>query len=688
MKRIIFAGFLFVTFVFFYAFEEPSHSSFGAQQENIFGQNKYDGTQTSSNSGPDQWAKTYRVSLVKDGDRWSTDLSFGLGGAIQKTRDHGYILATGIHGSTLHSGGTLVLKLNSYGDIEWQRAYLEHWTAVWHSIQQTRDGGYIISTDTTSFGAGEFDIMIFKINSFGDIEWQRTYGGIDREHSYCTIQETSDGGYIYAGITHTFGYGGWIFKLNPSGDIEWERFYEWPCPGFRRVRQTSDGGYIVLGGYYSDGYMAWIVKLTSSGDAEWQRFYDTGESAGMGRINVQQTSDGGYIIHADTASYGAGGMDALILKLNSYGDIEWQRTYGGIFDECWRSWFSCSIEQTSDGGFIVGGTTQSFGAGESDLWILKLTPTGDIEWQHTYGGKGREYFLSIQETSDGGYIVGGWSESFGNISTLLILKLSPDGDIPSCAIIGNSNASISDTSITPLDTNEVPVEPNAITMSTSIQPYESDAVVNNLCPGPHTLTLSVTIGGITNPEPGTYDYDGGTEVTITATPNSGYRFTGWSGDASVTYSPITIAMDSDKSITANFSVTTTADGDEAGKKDGCFIATAAYGSPLHSYVRILRDFRDKWLMPSKFCRLLVELYYRYSPFVADLITKHRILKVVVRVSLLPLIALSYTILHFGPVITVTMLVFIFMLPVFIILFLRSKSRRLEAKDPKALASRD
>lgn len=484
MKKIIFFGFLLIIFALF--------STSNAQREMSSEKKPYDYTYSISNLNADQWAKTYRVDLVKDGDHWSTDWSFGLCGSIQKTRDKGYILATGMHHSTEKRGCTLVLKLNSYGDIEWQRAYLEHWTAVWHSIQHTRDGGYIISTQTTSFGAGDFDIMIFKLNSLGDIEWQRTYGGIEHEVGYCSIQETSDGGYIGASCSNSFGeWGGWIFKLNRFGDIEWECYYEWPCSYFGRVQQTSDGGYIVVGQYYSDGDMTWIMKLTSSGDAEWQRFYDTGEAGETGFSSIQHTKDGGYIISTPTRSYGAGGTDIMISKLNSHGDIEWQRTYGGSEEDYHFS--SNSVEQTSDGGFVVGGTTESFGAGASDLWILKLTPTGDIEWQHTYGGRAREEFLSIQETSDGGYIVGGWSESFGD-DTILILKLSSDGEIgPSCGIVGSSNASISDISITPLDTNEVPIESNAITMSANLEPYETEGRVDLICWNLNQPPLNVSL---------------------------------------------------------------------------------------------------------------------------------------------------------------------------------------------------
>jgi len=203
-----------------------------------------------------------------------------------------------------------------------------------------------------------------------------------------------------------------------------------------------------------------------------------------------------------------------------------------------------------------------------------------------------------------------------------------------------------------------------------------------------TLTISTSTGGTTDPSPGDYTYDEGTEVTITATASSGYEFSGWSGDASGTNSPITITMDSDKSITANFSSTSTGGGEDGdsdtGGGGGCFIATAAYGSTLHTHLDILQDFRDRYLMSSKLGRKLIDLYYEYSPFAADFIAKHKVLRVAVRTVLLPLIAFSYSMIHFGPIITVVMLVFVFVLSVFLISFFRRKLRRMIFKDLKAL----
>ncbi|MCK4814600.1 hypothetical protein KA005_02425, partial [bacterium] len=195
-----------------------------------------------------------------------------------------------------------------------------------------------------------------------------------------------------------------------------------------------------------------------------------------------------------------------------------------------------------------------------------------------------------------------------------------------------------------------------------------------------TLTLSAETGGTTDPVPGNHTYDVGTEVSLTAVPDSDYRFTGWTGDVPgglENVVPLTIAVDSDKSIAANFEAVSPDEGETGKKALSCFIATAAYGSPLHPHLDILRDFRDKYLMPSKFGRLLVECYYRYSPSVADFIAKHKALKVMVRISLLPLVVFSYSLLHLGPIITAVMILSVFGLPVFLALVFRRKTK--EAK---------
>ena len=185
----------------------------------------------------------------------------------------------------------------------------------------------------------------------------------------------------------------------------------------------------------------------------------------------------------------------------------------------------------------------------------------------------------------------------------------------------------------------------------------------------HTLTIIAGSNGTTSPTAGTSTHEYGAQVQVTATADSGYQFSSWTGDATGSTNPITITMDADKTITANFIVTPSDDhGDEdGGGGGGCFIATAAYGSPLHPHLDTLRDFRDKYLMPNGFGRKFVELYYRYSPGIASFIAGHKLLKVAVRINLLPVIALSFLMVNFGPVATAVALIFML---VFSILFMR------------------
>jgi len=182
----------------------------------------------------------------------------------------------------------------------------------------------------------------------------------------------------------------------------------------------------------------------------------------------------------------------------------------------------------------------------------------------------------------------------------------------------------------------------------------------------YTLTIASGSGGTINPSPGSYTYDTGTQVTVTATANTGYQFSSWSGDASGTTNPITITMDGDKSITANFTqipIDGGGDGDgDNGEGDGCFIATAAYGSPLHPHVDILREFRDKYLMTNKMGRSLVELYYKRSPYFAELIANNSALRAAVRFTLMPVVTISYSIIYLGPLFTMNVCILILALP--------------------------
>ncbi|UCE21114.1 MAG: hypothetical protein JSV46_02435, partial [Candidatus Aminicenantes bacterium] len=237
-------------------------------------------------------------------------------------------------------------------------------------------------------------------------QWVKTYGGSGNDRAY-SIKPTSDGGYVVVGYTESYGTRErdiWVLKLGSGGDVEWQRAYGgWNIEWDSSIQETSDGGYVVAGYTMSFGtgfYDIWIFKLDSGGDVEWQ--HTCGGAVNDYGRSILQTSDGGYIVSGCTYSVGSGSCDGLIIKLDSAGDVEWQRLYGGADRD-----FIMYIQETSDGGIIAAGHTRSYGAGEYDIWVFKLDIDGDIKWQRTYGGGSNDHVRSIQQTGDDGYIVSG-----------------------------------------------------------------------------------------------------------------------------------------------------------------------------------------------------------------------------------------------------------------------------------------
>ena len=302
-----------------------------------------------------------------------------------------------------------------------------------YSIQQTTDGGYIVAGVTLSFGAGETDAWVLKLRPDGTVEWQKAYGGIENDWAHA-IQQTLDGGYIVAGEIWSFGAGAsdiWTLKLRVDGTVEWQKTYgggDWDKAS--SIQQTSDGGYIVAGETKSFGagdYDSWVLKLRPDGTIDWQKTYGGG---GLDTAHsIQQTSDGGYIVAGWTISFGAGDYDVWILKLTPDGTVEWQKTYGSVEGD-----IATSIQQTIDGGYLVVGGGGPEGADLGDILILKLGPDGALEWQKTLGGSGWDEASCAQQTADGGYVVGGWAggpvrmKTTGGLETdVWVLKLRPDG---------------------------------------------------------------------------------------------------------------------------------------------------------------------------------------------------------------------------------------------------------------------
>jgi hypothetical protein len=337
---------------------------------------------------------------------------------------------------TLENGNATVE--GTFKMITYQKTYGGSAMDVGYSVRQTTDGGYIIAGKTASFGAGGQDVYLIKTTLTGDTLWTKTYGetGIDYGSS---VQQTTDGGYIITGNTFSAGVYDYVYliKTTSTGNTVWiNRYGGTYSNSGNSVQQTIDGGYIITGSLQStsEGDVdVYLIKTTSTGDTLWTKTYGgTGADRGY---SVNQTNDAGYIITGVTSSFGAGSGDVYLIKTTSTGDTLWTKTYGGAVAE-----YGYSVQQTTDAGYIITGATSSFGAGDNDIYLIKTTSTGDTLWTKMYGGADADYGYSVQQTTDGGYIIAGATSSFGaGNGDVYLIKTTLTGDTLWTKTYGGSN---------------------------------------------------------------------------------------------------------------------------------------------------------------------------------------------------------------------------------------------------------
>jgi hypothetical protein len=351
------------------------------------------------------WTRTY--GGISSEQAWA---------AIQ-TADGGYVLAGNIWtpgcvtGPCATGHDMCFVKTDPDGVIEFVKQFGGADEEDATSVVQTSDGGYALAGYTSSYGAGSLDFWLVKIDSSGAFEWNQTYGGIGVEVAYSMVQ-TSDGGYALAGYTESFGAGTqdiWLVRTDKMGNMLWNQTYGGPDPEQgRSLVQTSDKGYAVAGYTHSFGpglVAGWLVKTYANGTAAWTQTYGGGSAEAT--HSVVQTADGGYALAGITTSYGAGGGDFWLVKTDSSGVAEWNQTYGGSIGDTAQS-----LVQTSDGGYALAGWTDSFGAGLNDVWLVKTYANGTLAWTQTYGGPLMDIARAVVQTSDGGYAIAGSTDSF------------------------------------------------------------------------------------------------------------------------------------------------------------------------------------------------------------------------------------------------------------------------------------
>ncbi|HKR03144.1 MAG TPA: T9SS type A sorting domain-containing protein [Bacteroidia bacterium] len=298
-----------------------------------------------------------------------------------------------------------------------------------YGVQQTTDGGYIIAGTAYNAQSNE-DLYVVKTDAWGDTLWTKTFSGSDTQHCY-SVEQTSDGGYILFGVTNSFigNKDFFLLKLSSNGNVVWTKNLineggSWSS----FARQTSDGGFILVGQTDSVGNTnddIFLVKTDSAGTPLWQRVI--GISTAHDYVScVQQTYDGGFVLAASGRYFGPD-LDFCLIKTNANGNVQWKKVYGGASSEG-----AVYVSQTSDSGYIMVGETYSFTPGETDIYLVRTDANGDTLWTRCYSGQNSDHGMYVAQTPDGGFIIGGHVYTFGSVGgdhyDFALIKTNSNGD--------------------------------------------------------------------------------------------------------------------------------------------------------------------------------------------------------------------------------------------------------------------
>jgi len=348
--------------------------------------------------------------------------TYGGGGSdwansVCKTADGGLIMV----GSTANFGAVAfdvyAIKTNGEGTIQWTRTFGGSGDDRGLDVKQTFDGGFIISGYTYSFGSGMSDFYLIRLDSIGDSLWTKTYGDSSYDNGVHAIQ-TSDSGFLITGehLNPTDSiFKCCIIKTDSTGNYEWSKIFgdQVYYSSAVDVIQTSDGDYVVCG--IAPGANVLLIKFDSSGDTVWTKMY--GPTFNPHIKSMIQTHDGGFLLSGSILATPTD-RHVFLFKADANGDLMWARTYDGSGAE------GESVKQTNDAGYIVTGSTQSFGPGAKSAYLIKTDSSGYVQWSKTFGEAG--FFQSshsVEIAVDGGYVLGGISSN----SNVYLIKTDSSG---------------------------------------------------------------------------------------------------------------------------------------------------------------------------------------------------------------------------------------------------------------------
>jgi hypothetical protein len=349
------------------------------------------------------WSSPFVVNIMDLSIRTFGGASNDFGYSIAQTRDSGFIVSGCTHSYGAGQADVWLLRTDAAGNRLWDRVFGNANWEEGYSVIQTRDGGFAIAGRAGSFVDG----WLIRTDDAGNKLWDKTFGEHDVD-LFSSVVQTGDGGFLLTGSTlnTSGGYNVWLVRTDAAGSLLWDKNFGGPDEdyGYSGV-QTSDGGFIVAGctkSYGSGREDMWLVRTDSAGNKLWDKTFG-GTNVDWAN-SVVLTEDGGFAVVGITYDDGAGGSGILLVRTDSMGNQLWAKTFAGTLMD-----IGGAVVRTSDGGFAVAGMD----VGGASVLLIRTDPAGNQLWDRTYGGSGTDQGYSVVQTSDRGFVVVGRTGSFG-----------------------------------------------------------------------------------------------------------------------------------------------------------------------------------------------------------------------------------------------------------------------------------
>jgi uncharacterized delta-60 repeat protein len=344
-------------------------------------------------------------------------------GSLVQSTDGSYVITRPFNSAGVTDW--LVFNMGVDGTPGWATVFGDAQTDHSHAIAKAADNGFVITGEAQSYPQ---NLFVLKLSSNGGYEWLKTFGGAGYNQGHSIIL-TTDGGFAVAGFTSSSGAGGYDFlvlKLTSDGSLTWAKTYGGTNDDIAHsIIQTADGGFLVTGwtkSFYLGGSSnLFVLKLAADGSLSWAKIvWGINDEEPGTPSSIIQSPDGGFIIVGYTRSAGVGGSDAFVVKLASDGSLLWAKTIGGVGDDR-----ANAVVQTPDGGVVFAGATSSFGSGGADFFIVKMDANGTLLWAKTFGDVSDNAAVSLIRAQDGDLAIMGISDV-----NFVLLKLDSNGDYP------------------------------------------------------------------------------------------------------------------------------------------------------------------------------------------------------------------------------------------------------------------